>query len=699
MITKELTITLLAGCKAIYDMKRLDRAFEDLSSLQEFTPFEVLQFVLKRLGLNDLTVQHTSTSQIQDGRLPGLIYFNDSWRLIEKLGTRYRIVDQISLDEIELDAEQLPVTVVLWLEERKTVYETASKDPVITTKALIFKNFKEHPIWLVNIAIATVIVNLFAVVSSLFAMQVYDRVVPTLAMETLTSLVAGVSIIYLVDWLLKVTRSKIVDHNSSYIDKKISSEIYSRLLNVQLDKLPNQLGTLTSQINGLESVRQFFSSTIIFSIVDMPFALLFLGVIYIIGGQIAFVYASFLIISLVFALVAQRRCKNLAANLVMRSNEKLGVLVDTIRGRETIRTIGSNQMFEHEWNEINDSISEYSLKQKRISTNTTTSSQTLGQLSYVIAIVTGVYLIGEGEMTMGGMIACSILGGRVLGPVGQAVSHLVQYESVAQSMKMIDSFWAIPEQRSKGINYVYPDVRPSRISLQNLEFQYSEEGQKILNINNVEFNQGERIALLGNIGSGKSTLLKVLAGLYKPTSGRIRMGDADLWELEPEYIAKNIGYLPQSPELFKGTLKSNLTLGRSIGDTKILSVVNLLGLDAIADQSEKGLDLPISEGGIGLSGGQKQLVAIARLFVGNASVWILDEPTASLDPTTQAAVVKAIQVRMRPTDILFFATHNPKLAMDLATRVIVMNQGQITNDAPVSAVQLRSKNVKEARFG
>jgi ATP-binding cassette subfamily C protein LapB len=157
--------------------------------------------------------------------------------------------------------------------------------------------------------------------------------------------------------------------------------------------------------------------------------------------------------------------------------------------------------------------------------------------------------------------------------------------------------------------------------------------------------------------------------------------------------------LPQSPELFKGTLKSNLTLGRSIGDTKILSVVNLLGLDAIADQSEKGLDLPISEGGIGLSGGQKQLVAIARLFVGNASVWILDEPTASLDPTTQAAVVKAIQVRMRPTDILFFATHNPKLAMDLATRVIVMNQGQITNDAPVSAVQLRSKNVKEARFG
>jgi ATP-binding cassette subfamily C protein LapB len=300
---------------------------------------------------------------------------------------------------------------------------------------------------------------------------------------------------------------------------------------------------------------------------------------------------------------------------------------------------------------------------------------------------------------MGGMIACSILGGRVLGPVGQAVGHLVQYESVAQSMKMIDAFWAVPEQRNPNVEYVYPDVRPSRIAIQNLEFQYSDEGQKILNVESLEVKQGERIALLGSIGSGKSTLLKVIAGLYKPSAGRIRLGDADLWELDPEYIAKNLAYLPQTPELFKGTLKSNLTLGRPIGDTKILSVVNLLGLNAIADQSEKGLDLEIAEGGVGLSGGQKQLVAIARMFVGNASVWILDEPTASLDPNTQAAVVEAIKVRMRPTDTLLFATHNPKLAMDLATRVIVMNNGQIANDAPASAVQLRSKSARAVSNG
>lgn len=692
MITKNITKTLFSLSGVIFEDTELDKAFDELSVLGSLTPFEMLQFILKRLEVSDFTVVHTSTSQINNDNLPGIIFLNDHWHTIEKIdGGLYKVTDQYDLSQKTLEFEQLPVTVVTWLERRETSYDNQATVNAIKTKQLIMDTFKAHPIWLVNIAIATVIINIFAVVSSMFAMQVYDRVVPTLAMETLTSLSVGIVIIYLVDWLLKTTRAKIVDHNSSYIDKKVSAKIYKRLLNIQLDKLPNQVGTLTAQINGLESVRQFFSSTIVFSIVDMPFALLFLGVIYLIGGPIAFVYGGFLVVSIVLALFAQKRCAGLAEKLVMRSNEKLGVLVDSIRGRETIRTVGSHQIFEHEWNELNDSISEYSLSQKDISQNATTTSQSLGQVSYVIAIITGVYLIGQGELTMGGMIACSILGGRVLGPVGQAVNHLVQYESVAQSMKMIDAFWAIPEQRNPDSQYVYPDIRPSRISLQNIQFKYSEDGMNCLDIADLNINQGERIALLGSIGSGKSTLLKIIAGLYKPTSGRIRIGEADLWELDPDYITKNIGYLPQNPDLFKGTLKSNLILGRDISDSKILSVVNLLGLSKIAEQSEKGLDLEISEGGNGLSGGQRQLVGIGRLFIGNACIWLMDEPTASLDPNTQAEVVKAIQVRMRPTDILVFATHNPKLAMDLSTRVVVMNRGQIANDAPTSSVEIRKK--------
>jgi len=203
---------------------------------------------------------------------------------------------------------------------------------------------------------------------------------------------------------------------------------------------------------------------------------------------------------------------------------------------------------------------------------------------------------------------------------------------------------------------------------------------------------GERIAILGSIGSGKSTLLKLLAGLYKPQTGLIKTGGADLWTLDPFYMTKNISYLPQTPDLFKGTLKSNLTLGRNVSDTKLLHTIELLNITSIMEQNDKGLDLPISEGGSGLSGGQRQLVGLARLFLNGPSIWILDEPTAALDQSRQATVRKALQAVLQPSDILIFATHNPALAVEMANRVLVMERGQIVKDVPASSVTWRHSN-------
>ena len=691
MINKEIIIELLTHKSAVFDNDKIDLVFDDLSRLKNLTPFEQIEFILKKLDLNDLQVFHTSTTQLKNENLPGTIFYNNHWNLFQKRDSLYVITDNVTGEELSFESEDLPITVFAWL-ERRGFSKTQNKDNESQSiKTLIFNIFRSNPIWLINIAVATVIINIFAVFSSMFTMQVYDRVVPSLAMETLTSLSVGILFIYLIDCLLKLTRAKIVDMNSSVIDKKLSAYVYNRLLNVQLDKLPNQVGTLTAQLNGLDSIRQFFSSTIIFSLIDMPFALLFLIIIYLIGSEIAFIYLAFFLISFIIAITAQIRCKKLANKLNIRSNEKLGMLVDSIQGSETIRTIGSNKKFLDEWDDINNSISDYSLSQKRISTKATTISQTLGQVATVFAVILGVYLIGEGKITMGSMIACSILGGRILGPVGQAVSHLVQYESVAQSISMVDSFLDIPQQRLLENSSVFPDVRPNKINLHNVEFAYENKNIKSLSIPSLSISCGERVALLGSIGSGKTTLLKLLAGLYKPTSGRIRVGDADLWELAPEYIAKNISYLPQQPNLFRGTLKSNLTLGREISDTKVLSVVNLLGLNKIAEQSEKGLELEISEGGSGLSGGQRQLVTIGRLFVGNANIWLLDEPTASLDPITQSNLVRSINARIGPSDILVFATHNPKIAMDLGTRIIVMENGEVKKDSPTSSVELRRR--------
>lgn len=660
--------------------------------LASTTPSERLKFIAESIGLRCDGVGQASVDQAPPHVFPALAFMDLRWVLIDReIDGNYSARCFETDTELSLPAEKLALTVLMWLriEKESLVQETSSESGAATTRNIISALIKKHPRWVIDVCVATLLVNLFAVVTSLFAMQVYDRVVPTLAMSTLYSLVAGIFIIYGLDFTLKNARSRILDDNASRIDKTLNDYVFSHLLNSELDKLPRQLGTLTAQLTSVESIRGFFTSSIVFTLIDMPFAILFLGVMYLIGGPIAAVYFAFLVVSLIIGLVAQRASQRANADLISRSNEKMGILVDTIKGSETIRSTASEKAFSAEWNEVCNEVSTSSLAQKRINTLATTLSATLGQISYAVAIVVGVSQIGEGNITMGAMIACSILGGRVLGPVGQAVGYLIQYEGVRQSVSLVDSFLEVPVARGNDESLIFPTTKPSKLSIEGLEFAY--QGSKVsqVKIPNLEIQSGERIALLGGIGSGKSTLLKNLAGLIKPNSGRIRADGIDLWELDPYFVARHVSYLPQSPDLFKGTLKNNLSLGQASSDTKISDVTRLLNLEPIYAHNDKGLDMEICEGGTGLSGGQRQMVGLARLFVNAPTVWLLDEPTAALDTTTQTLVVDAIRQRVKPRDILIFATHNLKLARDLSTRIIVMDKGEISKDVPTANVEVR----------
>jgi ATP-binding cassette subfamily C protein LapB len=284
------------------------------------------------------------------------------------------------------------------------------------------------------------------------------------------------------------------------------------------------------------------------------------------------------------------------------------------------------------------------------------------------------------------------LGGRILGPISQAVSYMIQYESVKQGIDMVDKLLELPRERVKQQALLSPDTSPSSLSMDSLKFQYDKAATPQLQVGSLQFSAGERVALLGSIGSGKSTLLKVAAGLYKPTDGRVRLGYSDLWELDPFYISNNVCYLPQSVDLFKGTLKSNLCMDNDVSEVKLMHVMNLLGLDVIAQNSGKGLDMLIHEGGGGLSGGQRQLVGLCRIMLKQPSIWLLDEPTSSLDAHTQKRVISAIQSLIKPSDILIFATHNPQLALELGTRMIIMENGAVTKDVPTSSVEVRRKS-------
>lgn len=540
---------------------------------------------------------------------------------------------------------------------------------------------------------------MLAVSTSLFALQVYDRVVPTLAYATLWTLVAAMAIMVSLDWLLKTLRARILDSVSSAVDKGVSQRVFDHVMQLQLDIRPRSLGTLAAQVGGLDQVKQFFTSGVIFALVDMPFALMFIAFIAIIGGPIGWVYLLLLPVAAILGWVTQKRLRRLMQEQMIRSNERQGLLVDAIQGSESIRANNATWRFSEQWKEITRTIAGYNIQQKAISNFATVTTGSLSTAAYVSAIVVGVGQIEAGNLTMGALIACSILGGRVIAPVAQSVQYLAQWQSVTQALDMVNQVLVLETERRPDQELLLPDEVPSKIELEGVRFSYPESPIQQLNIGHLSFNAGDRVALVGTVGSGKSTLLKVMAGLYAPAEGRVRLGDADLWEMDPALVAEHIGYLPQSVHLFKGTLRSNLALAGTASDSNILKVARDLGIDRFAAENPRNMELPISEGGEGLSGGQRQLVGLGRVFLARPKIWLLDEPTASLDNESEKRVLDAISDYVQPEDIVIVSTHRPVLVAQMANRVVVLRRGEVAADGPPEAVLPRLMGAAVNRQG
>lgn len=648
-----------------------------------------IHFIFNALQIQGVQVAQLRWHRFDQRRLPALLFFQQQWQLVEQAEDEQLKLTNAAGDTQWVTAEVLagePLP-VLWF-RKKAQRESASvfalKDNIAAR--LVFREMFRSRRWLRDIMIATIIINILAVATSIFAMQVYDRVVPTLAYSTLSTLVAGMAIIVLLDWLLKTVRARILDSVSCAVDKAVSQQVFDHVMHLQLDTRPRSLGTLAAQVGGLDSVRQFFSSGVVFALIDMPFALMFIAFIAIIGGQIGWVYMALLPLAALLGWVTQKRLRRLLKQQMIRANERQGLLVDAIQGTESIRTTNATWRFSEQWQEITDSISAYNIRQKAISNFATVTTSSLSTGAYVSAIVVGVGQIESGNLTMGALIACSILGGRVIAPIAQSVQYLAQWQSVSQALDMVNEVLVLNLERSEQQHLLLPDTPPDKVSLEEVVFSYPESPIRQLNISRLTFTAGERVVLLGPVGSGKSTLLKVLAGLYRPASGRVRLGNADLWVIDPNVVADQVTYLPQSVHLFKGSLRSNLALSGAVSDSQLLQVSSDLGIDRIAADSPLGMDLTISEGGEGLSGGQRQLVGLGRVLLAQPKIWLLDEPTASLDLETEKAVLKAIKTYVKDTDILILSTHRPALAAQLATRVIVMQGGEVITDGAPDTV-------------
>lgn len=644
----------------------------------ELKPVDRLSRILAAVQKKGIQVVQLRWDRLDRRHLPVLVWHDGGWQIADHGDDGHISLSRGEENGVSLTSDELADAPVLWL--RVPPPETAVVELLRSSASrLLLQEVLKDRRWIVEVMMATVVVNLLAVATSLFSMQVYDRVVPTLAYSTLTALVAGMAIILAVDWALKFIRARILDSKAKQVDMAVSQRLFEHVLRLRLDLRPRTLGTLAAQMNGLEQVRGFFSSAIVFAVADLPFCLFFIAMIAVIGGRVSIVYLVLLPVALLSGWLAQKRLRDLARQEIQRGHERHGLLVDTIQGAETIQSSGSGWRFADSWRTLTATMAGYSLKSKLVSSTTMTTTGTMSSIAYIAAIVVGVTRIEAGDLTTGGLIACTILGGRVISPIAQSVQLLVQWQHVRESLVMVNRLLAMETDRRDDQNLLVPETLPDRLDFEGVRFAYPNSPVMRLQLPEFHFVAGDRVVLLGPNGCGKSTLLKVAAGLYKPVEGQVRLGGADIWELDPQVVNERVGYLPQDVHLFKGTLKSNMVLGGGASDAKLLEVAHLLGIDRLAADNPRSMELEISEGGQGLSGGQRQLVALARLFLSRPRVWLLDEPSASLDMESENRVLDAIQQWVRPTDIVLIATHRPRLTV-LANRVIVMRRGKVVAD-------------------
>lgn len=535
--------------------------------------------------------------------------------------------------------------------------------------------------------IATFLINILALAVSLFSMQVYDRVIPTRSEYTLIILASGVMLVILFEAFMKFSRSRIMDKVVVGLDQYLSREVFQRLLKVRIDQMPGSVGSMAAQLRGYEQVRSFFTASTLFGLVDLPMTIIFISLVAFIGSPlVAVVPVIAAVIAISMGLIARKRIDLIAAEGATASYYKTGLLVEAVEGVETIKAGAGSWKFLSRWLDVMNITIKNDLDMKHTNDNLTYFTQMLQQVSYVGIVIVGSFVVMQGDMTMGGLIACSILGGRVLAPVMAIPNLLVQYSHAKAAKLNIETLFSL-EQDNQGVAY---PLSPTRIKgsyqCNDLVFNYQGNDRPALDIHQLVIKPGERIAILGPIGSGKSTLLKVLSGLYAPTKGQVLLDGLDIHQISRETLSERLGYLQQDHRLFQGTLRENLLIGMATPNDDILQdALNKTGLINLVSSHSSGLDLPISEGGKGLSGGQKQLVAFTRLLLTKPDVFLLDEPTASMDNRQEQRCLQVLRHELTEGQTFIVSTHKTAL-LELVDRLIIMDNHRIIVDGPKQAV-------------
>lgn len=528
--------------------------------------------------------------------------------------------------------------------------------------------------------IGAVFINLFALTGSLFIMNVYDRVIPNNAVETGWVLGLGALTIFVFDFIMRTMRSYLIDTAGRRMDVIAGRRIYDHVLNMKLAYRPKSSGVFANMLRDFDAVREFFTSATVTVLVDLPFTIFFLFIIYSLAGSIAFILLALILIVCAAGLLIQGKLKSDVKKSIKTSEAKHGVLVETIHGLETLKAINADGRFRARYTSLIAENAEYSQHSRFWSGLGVNIATFFQQTASIIVVLAGMYMVQSGALSMGGLIASVILGGRALAPIGQVAGLLVKYYQSSGALKTLDKIMAQPAERPAHAQFLHRPDLSGKITFENISFSYPHVRQQVLDRVSFKINPGEKVGIVGRIGSGKSTIAKLIMNLYEPADGTILMDDTDYRQIDPADLRRNVAYISQDVFLFTGSIRENIAASvPGATEEQILAAAKAAGVHDFVSRHPMGYDAPVGENGEGLSGGQRQAVALARAMLCKPSILLCDEPTNAMDMQAEIAFKNYIEKEIK--DKTFILITHKTFMLPMVDRLILMDQGRIVMDA------------------
>ncbi len=635
-----------------------------------------------------------SLTQFNELVLPAVLLLKDGQACIllkythKRKNTLRIILPESGAGEIDISLSDLKTNYsgyALFAHPRYT-FDARTEDPLMPRPfSWFWGTLLKSWYWYGEVVLASFLINLFALASPLFIMNVYDRVVPNHAIETLWVLAIGVTVVFGFDFLMRTLRGYFIDLAGKKSDILLASMIFEQVLGTQRKAHPRSVGAFASHLHEFEAFREFFTSATLTTLIDLPFALIFIAVVWTIHPQLAEIPLLVIPLVLVVSLLIQIPLRQVVQQTFRASAQKQALLVETLTGLEDLKTMRAEGLMQRRWEQLIGQIAQSSLKSRFLSAFSVNFTWLVQQLTTVAVVIAGVYLIVDNQLTTGGLIATTLLTGRALAPLAPLASLLTRYHQSLAALHSLNHIMTLPLERPPKHSFLHRPQLQGEIEFREVEFSYPEQPQSALNQVSFKITAGQKVGIIGRIGSGKSTIAKLILNLYTPNQGCILLDGVDSRQLDPVDLRRNLGYVPQDSQLFYGTVKDNIVLGAPyVEDAQILSVAQLAGVDEFVNRHPLGFDMPVGERGENLSSGQRQAIILARALLLNSPILLLDEPTNSMDNNTE----EQLKARLQPwleAKTLLLVTHRFSL-LSLVTHLIVIDGGKVVAMGPKESV-------------